>query len=76
MKNIKILLYQIYLDHVANNASLKIKSENNYDKDQIIFTTGQLESIRSAIDCSVANQALELEDQMGLLATAVSAAPF
>ena len=54
----------------------EIKSENNYDEDQIIFTTGQLESIRSAIDCSVANQALELEDQMGLLATAVSAAPF
>ena len=58
------------------NASLEIKSENNYGEDQIIFTTSQLESIRSAIDCSVANQALELEDQMGLLATAVSAAPF
>ena len=58
------------------NASLEIKSESNYDEDQIIFTTSQLESIRSAIDCSVANQALDLEDQMGLLATAVSAAPF
>lgn len=36
----------------------------------------QLETLRSVVDRNVADEALNLEDQMGLLATAVSAAPF
>lgn len=40
------------------------------------LTISQLEAIRSVVDRTVADQALILEDQMGLLATAVSAAPF
>lgn len=36
----------------------------------------QLESLRAVVDRNVADEALGLEDQMGLLATAVSAAPF
>ncbi|MBT8043110.1 MAG: MotA/TolQ/ExbB proton channel family protein [Pontiella sp.] len=40
------------------------------------LTLNQLETLRSVIDRNVADEALGLEDQMGLLATAVSAAPF
>ncbi len=40
------------------------------------LSLNQLEAIRSVVDRTVADQALILEDQMGLLATAVSAAPF
>ena len=60
------------------SAVLEIKSENvsNIESNNIFFTSSQLEGIRATVDCSVADQALELEDQMGLLATAVSAAPF
>ena len=60
------------------STALEIKSESlsDYESNNIGFTSSQLESIRAAVDCSVADQALELEDQMGLLATAVSAAPF
>lgn len=36
----------------------------------------QLETLRAVVDRNVADEALSLEDQMGLLATAVSAAPF
>lgn len=36
----------------------------------------QLETLRAVVDRNVADEALGLEDQMGLLATAVSAAPF
>ena len=36
----------------------------------------QLETLRAVVDRNVADEALNLEDQMGLLATAVSAAPF
>ena len=60
------------------STALEIKSESlsDFENNNIGFTSSQLESIRAAVDCSVADQALELEDQMGLLATAVSAAPF
>ncbi len=44
--------------------------------DHHCLNLNQLESIRSVIDRTVAEEALSLEDQMGLLATAVSAAPF
>jgi biopolymer transport protein ExbB/TolQ len=40
------------------------------------LSLGQLETLRSVVDRNVADEALNLEDQMGLLATAVSAAPF
>lgn len=40
------------------------------------LTIGQLETLRSVVDRNVADEALNLEDQMGMLATAVSAAPF
>jgi biopolymer transport protein TolQ len=36
----------------------------------------QLETLRTVVDRNVADEALILEEQMGLLATAVSAAPF
>lgn len=36
----------------------------------------QLETLRTVVDRNVADEALMLEEQMGLLATAVSAAPF
>lgn len=60
------------------STALEIKSESlsDFESNNIGFTSSQLESIRAAVDCSVADQALELEDQMGVLATAVSAAPF
>lgn len=41
-----------------------------------VLTLNQLEALRTVIDRNVADEALNLEDQMGLLATAVSAAPF
>ncbi len=40
------------------------------------LTLNQLETLRSVVDRNVADEALGLEDQMGMLATAVSAAPF
>lgn len=40
------------------------------------LTLNQLETLRTVVDRNVADEALNLEDQMGLLATAVSAAPF
>jgi biopolymer transport protein ExbB/TolQ len=40
------------------------------------LTVNQLETLRAVVDRNVADEALNLEDQMGLLATAVSAAPF
>ncbi|MDZ8118907.1 MotA/TolQ/ExbB proton channel family protein [Pontiella agarivorans] len=40
------------------------------------LTLNQLETIRSVVDRHVADEALKLEEQMGMLATAVSAAPF
>jgi biopolymer transport protein ExbB/TolQ len=40
------------------------------------LTLGQLETLRAVVDRTVADEALLLEDQMGLLATAVSSAPF
>ena len=40
------------------------------------LTHNQLEALRAVVDRNVADGALMLEDQMGLLATAVSAAPF
>jgi biopolymer transport protein TolQ len=36
----------------------------------------QMDAIRSAVDCAMADKALELENHMGLLATAVSVGPF
>jgi len=40
------------------------------------LTLNQLETLRAVVDRNVADEALQLEDQMGMLATAVSAAPF
>ncbi len=40
------------------------------------LTLNQLEALRTVVDRNVADEALNLENQMGLLATAVSAAPF
>ncbi len=40
------------------------------------LTIHQIESVRSVVDRTMADEALELENQMGLLATAVSACPF
>lgn len=40
------------------------------------LTLNQLEALRTVVDRNVADEALNLEEQMGLLATAVSAAPF
>ena len=40
------------------------------------LSLNQLETLRAVVDRNVADEALNLEDQMGSLATAVSAAPF
>lgn len=40
------------------------------------LSLNQLETLRSVVDRHVADEALKLEEQMGMLATAVSAAPF
>ena len=40
------------------------------------LSLNQLETLRTVVDRNVADEALILEEQMGLLATAVSAAPF
>ena len=40
------------------------------------LSLNQLETLRAVVDRNVADEALKLEDQMGELATAVSAAPF
>ncbi len=40
------------------------------------LTAHQVELVRAVVDRTMADEALELEDQMGLLATAVSACPF
>lgn len=40
------------------------------------LSLNQLETLRSVVDRNVADEALNLEEQMGMLATAVSAAPF
>jgi len=40
------------------------------------LTMHQVESVRAVVDRTMADEALELENQMGLLATAVSACPF
>jgi biopolymer transport protein TolQ len=40
------------------------------------LSLNQLETLRAVVDRNVADEALNLEDQMGMLATAVSAAPF
>ena len=40
------------------------------------LSLNQLETVRSVVDRNLADEVLLLEDQMGLLATAVSAAPF
>lgn len=40
------------------------------------LTTAQIETVRSVLERSVSDQILELEEKMGLLATAVSVSPF
>jgi len=40
------------------------------------LTTHQIESVRARVDRTMADEALELENHMGLLATAVSTCPF
>jgi len=40
------------------------------------LTMHQIESVRAVVDRTMADEALKLEDRMGLLATAVSACPF
>ncbi len=40
------------------------------------LTTAQIETVRSTLERSVADQILKLEDKVGLLATAVSVSPF
>ena len=47
-----------------------------HNAEDYVLSSNQMETIRSVVDRNIADQALELEDQMGLLATAVSAAPF
>jgi biopolymer transport protein TolQ len=44
--------------------------------EQLRLSMNQLETLRAVVDRNVADEALVLEEQMGLLATAVSAAPF
>ncbi len=69
-------LSNIFKSGYSTASEIKSESLSDFESNNIGFTSSQLESIRAAVDCSVADQALELEDQMGLLATAVSAAPF
>ena len=40
------------------------------------LSTAEIETVRSSLERSVADQILQIEDKMGLLATAVSASPF
>lgn len=40
------------------------------------LTTAQIETVRSSLERAVADQILQLEDKIGLLATAVSVSPF
>jgi len=47
-----------------------------YPQGERRLDTHQMEVIRDAVDCALADKALELESLMGLLATAVSTGPF
>lgn len=47
-----------------------------YSQEQRRLDPHQMESIQSAVDCTLADAALDLESHMGLLSTAVSVGPF
>ncbi len=49
---------------------------NAYPKEQRRLDPHQMDTIQGAVDCALADTALELESHMGLLATAVSVGPF
>ena len=76
-------LHEIYNKScTALGASLEAASENAEDlftggaSPRITLSERHINSVRSAADRTVADQALLLENQMGLLATAASTAPF
>jgi biopolymer transport protein ExbB/TolQ len=49
---------------------------NVYPQEQRRLNPHQIDTIQAAVDCALADTALELESHMGLLATAVSVGPF
>jgi biopolymer transport protein TolQ len=55
---------------------LECQAEGGGDSSDARLNMHQLETIRAVVDRTLADEVLLLEDQMGLLATAVSAAPF
>jgi biopolymer transport protein TolQ len=54
----------------------EILMANAYPKEQKRIDPHQMDTIHAAVDCALADTALELESHMGLLATAVSVGPF
>jgi biopolymer transport protein ExbB/TolQ len=55
---------------------LELQGEDRRGSPGTQLSMHQLETIRAVVDRTLADEVLLLEDQMGLLATAVSAAPF
>ena len=69
----KALIDQLILIGVDRD---EILMGNVYPQGQRRLDTHQMDVIRDAADCALADKALELESLMGLLGTAVSVGPF
>jgi biopolymer transport protein TolQ len=69
----KTLIDELTMIGVDRN---EILLSGTYPREQRRLETHQLENIRTVMDCTLADAALELESLMGLLATAVSTGPF
>lgn len=69
----KALINQLTLIGVDQD---EILMGNAYPPDQRRLDPHQMDPIHAAVDCALADTALELESHMGLLSTAVSVGPF
>ena len=69
----RALINQLVLIGVDRN---EILLGNVYPQDQRRIDSHQMDTIHAAVDCALADAALELESHMGLLSTAVSVGPF
>lgn len=74
-----VKIYQAGADELLNYYSLSPDRAIDYGSERCPeqkLTTAQIETIRSILERNVADQILQMEDRIGLLATAVSVSPF
>ena len=72
-------IYYKGADELLSYYNISQKNANKYGSTQFPtqkLTTAQIETVKSMLDQTVSDKILELEDKMGLLATAVSVSPF